>query len=88
MRAICAKEDETHCELAVRVQDPTRKWMKECKKVEDVVKLITTEQLLEALPMVMQIWVRERKPKKWKKVGNLQTTTFRHGSRRVSRIRK
>ena len=39
-----------------------RKWAKDCKKV-DMLELIATEQLVEALPTSIRIWVRERKPK-------------------------
>jgi predicted transcriptional regulator len=68
LRSIRPKEDETHQELAVRVQDLTRKY---CKKVEEVLELIATEQLLEALPTNVRIWVRERKPKTATEAGQL-----------------
>lgn len=71
LRSIRPKEEETHQELAVRVQDLTRKWAKDCKKVEDVLELIATEQLLEALPTNIRIWVRERKPKTATEAGQL-----------------
>lgn len=45
-KPIQPKEDKTHQELAVRVQDLTGKFAKDCKKVEDVLELIATEQLL------------------------------------------
>ncbi len=69
LRSIRPKEDETHQELAVRVQDLTQKWAKGCTKVEDVLELIATEQLLEALPTNVRIWVRERKPKRATEAG-------------------
>ena len=53
------------------MQDLTQKWAKDCKKVEDVVELIATEQLLEALPTNVRIWVRERKPKTATEAGQL-----------------
>ena len=71
LRSIRPKEEETHQELAVRVQDLTRKWAKDCKKVEDVLELIATERLLEALPTNIRIWVRERKPKTATEAGQL-----------------
>ena len=49
----------------------TRKWAKDCKKVEDVLELIATEQRLEALPTNIRIWVRERKPKTAIEAGQL-----------------
>ena len=63
LRSIRPKKEETHQELAIRVHNLTWKWAKDCKKVEDVLELIATEQLLEALPTNIRIWVRERKPK-------------------------
>ena len=71
LRSIRLKEEETHRELAVRVLDLTRKWSKECKKPEDFVELIAAEQLLEALPTGVRIWVRERKPKTATEAGQL-----------------
>ena len=71
LRSIRPKEEETHRELAVRVLDLTRKWSKECKKPDDFMELIATEQLLEALPTGVRIWVRERKPKTATEAGQL-----------------
>ena len=71
LRSIQPKEEETNRELAVRVLGLTQKWSKGCKTPEDFVELIATEQLLEALPTEVRIWVRERKPKTATEAGQL-----------------
>ena len=71
LRSIRLKEEESHVELAVRAHDLTKKWMKECKDVEDVIELVAMEQLLETLPTGPRIWLRERKPQTAAEAGQL-----------------
>eukprot|EP00731_Ephydatia_muelleri_P020019 Em0012g844a len=62
-RETVKKEDETVSELAVRLDDLLQKWTKDCKTVAEVRDLMVREQLLNALPRDLKIWVSERKPK-------------------------
>ena len=62
-RETVKKEDETVSELAVRLDDLLQKWTKDCKTVAEVRDLMLREQLLNALPRDLKIWVSERKPK-------------------------
>eukprot|EP00731_Ephydatia_muelleri_P013583 Em0007g893a len=62
-RETVKKEDETVSELAVRLYDLLQKWTKDCKTVAEVRDLMVREQLLNALPRDLKIWVSERKPK-------------------------
>ena len=50
-------------ELTVRLNDLLQKWTKECKMMEDIRDMMVQEQLLDALPRELKIWVAERKPK-------------------------
>ena len=44
------KEGESNRELALRLMDWQGKWLKECKKVEEVMALVGIEQFLNILP--------------------------------------
>eukprot|EP00731_Ephydatia_muelleri_P002480 Em0001g2480a len=61
-REAVKKEEETVSELTVRLNDLLQKWTKECKTVEDIRDMMVQEQLLDALPRELKIWVAERKP--------------------------
>ncbi|KAL5473231.1 hypothetical protein EMCRGX_G027688 [Ephydatia muelleri] len=62
-REAVKKEEETMNELTVRLNDLLQKWTKECKMMEDIRDMMVQEQLLDALPRELKIWVAERKPK-------------------------
>ena len=70
-RAAKRKEGENYVELATRIMDLLKKWTKECKDTSEVLELVATEQLLQTLPMEVQIWVSERKPKTVEETGKL-----------------
>ena len=61
-RAARRKEEEGYAELALRLQDLLRKWMEGCDTVEAVCEKILVEQMLNAMPVELKIWVGERKP--------------------------
>lgn len=48
--------------MAIRLQDLVKKWMRECTSVEQMAEKIVTEQLLNTMPVELQVWVGERKP--------------------------
>ena len=56
-RSIHLNEGESHREMATRLSDLIDKWMKECKSAKEVCELIVIEQLLEMLPLEVQVWV-------------------------------
>ena len=53
------------------MKDLTRKWTRECKTIDDLVELVAVEQLLEALPTNIRIWVRQQKSKTVAEAGRL-----------------
>ena len=65
------KDGETHRELATRLADSVEKWTKECGTVQEVRDLIVKEQLLNALPTDLRIFVSERKPSTSREAGQL-----------------
>ena len=65
------KDRETHRELATRLADSVEKWTKECGTVQEVRDLIVKEQLLNALPTDLRIFVSERKPSTSREAGQL-----------------
>ena len=56
------RQGETPRELATRLQDMAKKWLKDCGTVEAILEAVVLEQLLETLPAEIRVWVRERKP--------------------------
>ena len=47
------------------------KWLKECKKVEEVMELVEIEQILNVLPTEKKLWVAEKKLKSCVHAGEL-----------------
>eukprot|EP00731_Ephydatia_muelleri_P021055 Em0013g782a len=76
-REAVKKEEETVSELTVRLNDLLQKWTKECKTVEDIRDMMVQEQLLDALPRELKIWVAERKPKTSKEAAELADNYLR-----------
>ena len=64
-------------ELAVRLTDLLQKWTKGCKTVEEVRDMMVKEQLLDALPWELKIWLAERKPNTSKDAAELANTYLR-----------
>ena len=54
--------DESYRELANRIKDLGKKWLRQYDTVEKVVEAVVQEQLLNTLPQYLRVWVRERKP--------------------------
>ena len=54
---------ESNRELATRLTDLAGKWLKQCTTVDKQKDAIVLEQLVNILPLNVQVWVRERKPK-------------------------
>ena len=70
-RVVARKPKEGYAEMASRVMDLLRKWMRECTSMEEVMEVVAVEQMLNALPAEMRVWVCERKPKTVTEVGKL-----------------
>ena len=62
---------ESNRELATRLTDLARKWLKQCNTLDKLKDAIVLEQLVNTLPMDVQVWVRERKPKTSEEAGQL-----------------
>ena len=45
--------------LATSLMDLVNKWFKECETVQQMVNAVVKEQLLQALPEIIRIWVSE-----------------------------
>ena len=58
-------------EMATRIMDLLQKWMRECTSMEEVLKVVAVEQMLNSLPVEARVWVCERKPKTVAEVGKL-----------------
>ena len=58
-------------EFAIRLHDLFTKWTAECTSVEEVAEKMVIEQLLNAMPSNLRIWVTERKPKSGQEAGML-----------------
>ena len=54
-----------------------QKWTKGCKTVEDVRDMVVKEQLLDALPRELKIWLAERKPNTSQDAAELADTYLR-----------
>jgi len=74
LRAVTRKEGESYRELTTRVQDLFGKWTRQCTTMEELRELMMTEQLLNALPQDVRIWVIEREPKTVAEAGKLADT--------------
>ena len=72
--AVTRKEGESYRELTTRVQDLFGKWTRQCTTMEELRELMMTEQLLNALPQDVRIWVIEREPKTVAEAGKLADT--------------
>ena len=53
------KADESYANLATDIMDLGKRWLADCKTVQDALEKIATEQLLTALPEDIRVWVRE-----------------------------
>ena len=54
-----------------------QKWTKGCKTVEDVRDMVVKEQLLDALPRELKIWLAERNPNTSQDAAELADTYLR-----------
>ena len=53
---------ESNRELAVRLMDLQRTWLREYTTLEEVQEAIGLEQFLSSLPTEKRVWVHEKKP--------------------------
>ena len=74
MRTVARKGDESNTELATRVMELVQKWMGECGTMQEVLEMVGTEQLLNAMGDDVRVWVNERKPKTCAEAGELADT--------------
>ena len=66
------EREESYGELAIRLRDLFCKWAQPNKStVEEVTELMVMEQLVANMPLELQVWVRERKPKTVKETGEI-----------------
>ena len=70
-RATRKKEGESYTEMVIRLQDLFKKWTVGCKTVEEVSEKVVIEQLVNAMPSDLRIWIRERKLGTGAEAGNL-----------------
>ena len=56
------KEGEGYAELNLRLQDLLWRWLKGCDSVDAVCEKTLVDQLLNAMPAELKVWVGERKP--------------------------
>ena len=56
------KEGEGYAELNLRLQDLLRRWFEGCDSIDAVCEKVLVEQLLNAMPAELKVWVGERKP--------------------------
>ena len=70
-RSVARAREESYTEMATRVMDLARKWMRKCVDVAEMQEVIAVEQLLNSMPVGLRIWVRERKPKTVAEAGRL-----------------
>ena len=61
-RTASRKDGETNRELAVRLLDLQKKWLRKCDSMETVMEAVAMEQFLNSLPMEKRAWVRDKKP--------------------------
>jgi len=74
LRAVTRKAGESYHDLTTQAHDFLGKWMKQCTTMEELRELMMTEQLLNALPQDVRIWVIEREPKTVAEAGKLADT--------------
>ena len=70
-QSVARAREESYTEMATRVMDLARKWTRKCADIDEVQEVIAVEQLLNSMPVGIQIWVRERKPKTVAEAGRL-----------------
>ena len=69
--AIKPLENKTPVELAIRVKDLAKKWLKDCGNRAAVVDIVVKEQFIEVLPEEVRAWVKERKSRTTQEAGRL-----------------
>ena len=63
-RNIKKKPEESYAEIEVRLRDLSKKWLKPNERnKEEVIDVIIREQLVNTMPLELQLRVREKKPK-------------------------
>ena len=56
--------EESYKEMYVRLKDLPKKWTKpDGKRFDEIIEVIIMEQLVDMMPLGVQIWVREHGPK-------------------------
>ena len=65
------KGGEMQAELATRLKDAARKWLKDCSTRDDLLDAVVREQFLNTLDAEAGIWVMECKPKSSTEAGRL-----------------
>ena len=71
-RQTSRKDSETYRDLAVRLMDLLKKWMKDhMESVQAVLEQVAIEQLSNKLPPEVHVWVQDRRPKTVLKAGEL-----------------
>ena len=70
-RAARKKDGEAYIELATRLADLFKKWTVDCSTVEAVAEKMLTEQLLNAMPEDLRVWLSEKKPTTVAEAGRL-----------------
>ena len=63
--------EESFRELSIRLMDLQNKWLRECTTMAQMKEIVDLEQLLEALPIDMTAWMRDKKPKTSQEAGEL-----------------
>ena len=71
-RQTSRKDSETYRDLAVRLMDLLKKWMKDhMESVQAVLEQVAIKQLSNKLPPEVHVWVQDRRPKTVLKAGEL-----------------
>ena len=70
-RGLKKEASDSYKELSSKLLDTARKWLQECRSVEEVMDAVVRKQLLSNMPTSLQIWVRERKPKSSKEASDM-----------------
>jgi len=81
-RAARKGEGETYMELATRLQGLAKKWLAECDSINAVMARVVLEQLLDAMPVDLRVWLCERKPTSPEQAGTLADDYVRARQRR------
>ncbi|KAL5497079.1 hypothetical protein EMCRGX_G013478 [Ephydatia muelleri] len=61
-RSMKKKTEETYRELANRLQDTVKKWLREYESKDELMDVHVKEQFVNSLPTTLQVWIREREP--------------------------